>query len=210
MRGMGKREHQSGFGTLAIVLVLAVVAVLAVSGVVVYQRHKGASATNSAAVSSSQSTGKSTSTTGTQPAQTTTQYLTIKEWGVKLPLSDDNIKSAYYVVSTSLGKDPDGLPSGVWLGLNSLSDASCNPANNNLGNGTGAVGDILRVPQDATDPVSGKSYSQKYPNGVTIGGYYYGYQSWINDNSCTQKSASQAADTAFAIAAKGIVTATAN
>lgn len=202
---MGRTGNRNkGFSTLTILLgVLVIVAIAAVS-VVAYQRIS--SKTNDTASTNQPSNQQSgNSTTSTQPQPVT--YLTIKEWGVKLPLSSP-ISDAYYVVSTSFSNDPDGLPSGVWLGLKSLSDASCSPANNNMGNGTGAVGDILRVPQNATDPVSGQPYTQKYPNGATIGGYYYGYQSWMNDNSCIQKSTAQAADSAFATATKGIVAAT--
>jgi len=191
---------QLGFSVIEALLIVLVVAALAVTGFLVNQHHKPSSTKSSAATSQTQTT--------TQPAQTTTHYLEIKEWGIKLPLSD-SIKDAYYAVSTSFSNDPDGLPSGVWLGLKSLNDPSCNPANNNTGGGTGAIGDILRVPQNATDPVSGKLYSQKYPNGVTINGYYFGYQSWINDTSCTQRSTAQAANLAFATAVKSIVSTTA-
>lgn len=196
MKGQGR---QSGFSIVEGVIVVAAIAVIGAAGWFVYQHNRTKPA---AATGGSQTTTQNNNTT-TTPG-TTVGYLDIKEWGVKIPLTS-TISSAYYVVSTSLSNDPDGLPSGVWLGLKSLSDASCNPANNNLGNGTGAIGDILRVPVSATDPVSGKPYSQKYPNGVTIGAYYYGYQSWMNDNACTQKSTAQAADSAFASAANSIV-----
>jgi len=189
-----------------ILLAVLVVAALAVTGLVVYQHSKPSSAKNSAATSTTQTSTQSQGTTSTQTQQTTTDYLTIKEWGVKLPLSD-NIKSANYVVGTSFSNDSDGLPSGVFLGLTSLSDSSCNPSNNNNG-GTGAIGALLRVPPTATDAVSGQLLTQKYPNGVTIGNYYYAYQSRINNNSCNQKSSAQAADSAFATAAKNIVVAT--
>jgi hypothetical protein len=205
---MRRQEQQSGFGTTGILLTVLVVVLLAASGVVVYQHHKSSStsAKSTAATGSTQATGQSASQTGVQFAPAVTQYLTIKEWGVKLPLSD-SIKSAYYVVGTGFSSDPDGRPSGVFLGLTSLSDSSCNPSNNNNG-GTGAIGVLLRVPPAATDAVSGQPLTQKYPNGTTIGNYYYAYQSWVNRTSCNQKSTAQAADSAFAAAAKNIVAAT--
>lgn len=192
------QNKQAGFNIVELLLIIVAIGVIGVGGWFVYQ-HNTTKVSNAAG--GSQTTQQTPATT---PAPTVT-YLMIKEWGVKLPLTS-TISSAYYVVSTSFSNDPDGLPSGVWLGLKSLSDASCNPANNNSGDGKGAIGDILRVPVNATDPVSGQPYSQKYPNGVTLSGYYYGYQSWMASNSCTQKSTAQAADTAFASAAKGIVT----
>jgi hypothetical protein len=194
-----KGNKQAGFSIVEAAIVVVIAGAMAAAGFFVYQ-HNQTKVTDAAP-----NTNQQTSTT---PAPTPT-YLYVKEWGVKL-LLPDSVKDAYYVVSTSFSNDPDGLPSGVWLGLKSLTDPSCNPANNNTGGGTGAIGDILRVPQDATDPVPGKPYSQKYPNGVTIGGYYYGYQSWINSTSCTAKSTIQAADTAFATAAKSTALSTAN
>ena len=195
---MRQREHQSGFGTIEIVLVVLVVAVLAVTGLVVYQRHKPNSAKNSAATNHTQIT--------TQPAQTTTQYLDIKELGVKLPLSSE-ISNAYYVVAKGSSSGPGGQPDKVWLGLTSYTSASCNPANNDNG-GRGAIGAIIRVLPTDTDPVSGQLLTQKYPNGTTIGGYYYLYQSWATNNPCASNSTLQPIDSAFATAAKSEVTAT--
>ncbi len=203
---MRQQERQSGFGIVQIVLVVFVIAVMGVTGLVVYQHHKTNSAKDKAAASNTQTTTQPQNTTTTQTQQTTSDYLTITEWGVKLPLSD-HIKSAKYVVGTSFSNDQDGKPSGVFLGLTSLSDNSCNPSNNNNG-GTGAIGALLRVLPTETDAVSGQLLTQKYPNGTTIGNYYYAYQSWINRTSCNQKSTAQAADSALAAAAKNIVAAT--
>ena len=85
---MRQREHQSGFGTVKIVLMVFGIAVLAVTGLVLYQHHKPNSAKTSAATSPTQMTTQPQSTAATTQAQpTVTQYLTIKEWGVKIPLS---------------------------------------------------------------------------------------------------------------------------
>src|SRR5947207_15334609 len=97
---MRQREHQSGFSTIKIVLIAFVIAVVGVTGFVLYQRQKPGSANSSAATSQTQTAAQSQNTTSTQPAQATTQYLTIKEWGVKLPLSA-NIKEAYYTMEGS-------------------------------------------------------------------------------------------------------------
>jgi hypothetical protein len=127
---------------------------------------------------------------------------------VKLPLSD-TIKDAYYVVGTSFSKSSDGLSSGIFLGLKSLTAPTCNPANNNVGS-EGAIGAILRFLPTDTDAVTGQLLTTEYPNGVTIGKYYYGYQSWAKNNPCTQTSSVQAADTAFTAAATATVSAAAN
>ena len=110
---MKRREHQSGFGTTVILLIVLVIAALAVTGVVVYRYHKLNIGKNSAATSSSQSTGQQQGTTTTQSAQVTTPYLDVKEWGIKIPLSD-SIKGAYYTTAGS-NKGSDGLPNTAWL-----------------------------------------------------------------------------------------------
>lgn len=209
---MRRQEHQSGFSTVEILLVVLVIAVLAVSGSVVYLHHKTTTAakTNAATTNPAQSTGQQTSTTTTQPATTTTQYITVKEWGVKLPLSD-SIKDAYYVVPTGISDDSDGKPSAIDFGLTSL--------NSSCGTVTGgptdynSLGSIIRALPTDTDPVSGKLYTQLDPNGVTIGGYYYGYaDASIKNKTCSSQTTLQSIDSAFATAAKNTaaVTATTN
>src|SRR6266566_5289008 len=140
---MRQRESHSWFSAVNISLIVLVVAALAVTGLVLYQHHKSSSANSSAATSQPQTTTQPRSTASTQPQQTATQYLTIKEWGVKMPLSD-TLKTAYYVAGKGSSYGPGQLPSTVWLGLASLSNASCNPARNDNGE-RGAIGAILRV-----------------------------------------------------------------
>jgi hypothetical protein len=92
----------------------------------------------------------------------------------------------------------------MWLGLRSLNGTNCNPASNNTG-GSGAIGDLLRFPPSETDAVTGKLLTQEYTNGVTIGDYYYGYQSYLHDTTCSPINTVQLADSAFAAAAKSMV-----
>jgi len=193
-------NNQVGNSFIMATVTMLVVAALATSSWLIYQNNQTKIA--AAASNPNQSTTQQTTTTAHAPTVT---YLHIKEWGVKLPLSDA-IKDARYVVSTSFPTHPDGLPSGVWLSLNSLADPSCDPATNNAG-GTGAIGAILRVSPTYRNPVAPyQLYTDKYPNGVTIGNYYYAYQSWVTNTSCSQKTLSQQADKAFAATAKGTIT----
>lgn len=198
------RNRQSGFSTVGILVACLVVVALIGVGVFVYQ-HNRTALTNAAGGTQ---TSQQTTNTTTQQTATTGSYLTITEWGVKLPLSS-SISDAYYVVNPSSWKDPDGLPSQVWLGRKSFTNASCNPANNNEGQ-RGAIGSILRVPPTEQDQVTGQLLTQKYPNGVTVNGYYYAYQSWATSNPCASQANLQPFDSAFAAAAKGIIQATAN
>lgn len=203
---MKQREHQSGFSTTVVLLAVLVVAVLAVTGLVVYQRNKPSSTKTSATTSPTQTTAQPQSTATTQTQQTATRYLTIKEWRVKMLLSD-TIKDAYYVVGEGSSYGPGGLPSTMWLGLASFNSASCNPSRNDNGE-RGALGAILRVSPTETDPVSHQLLTHDLPNGATINGWYYAYQSLLKNNPCASESTLQPIDSAFAVAAKGIVAAT--
>jgi hypothetical protein len=209
LRGMRRREHQSGFGTVKIVLTVSVIAVMAVTGLVLYQQHKPNSANNSAATSQTQATTQPQSTTTTQPAAATAQYLTIKEWGVKLPLSG-NIKDAYYEVSTG-SVDANGQPNTMWLGLTSHNGGDCDATKANKPGATiiSDIGVLGRALPTDHEPVLGTLYTQLYP-GVTIGKYYYFYISGTKGKTCAPAATLHSIDSAFSTAAKGIVTATAN
>jgi len=204
------KRDQSGFSTVEIVLVVIVAAVIIAAGSFVAYRyhHKNVSTKSSAATGSSQTATQPQSTTTTQTQQPAAQYLDIKEWGVKMPLSA-TIKTAYYDVGKGSSYSPGGLPSTMWLGLASLSGASCNPSNNDSGQ-RGALGALLRVSPTDTDPVSGQLLTQKYPNGQTVNGWYYAYQSWAANNPCASSATLQPIDSAFATAIKSAVTATTN
>jgi hypothetical protein len=204
---MRRREHQSGFGTTVILLVVLVVAVLAVTGVVVYRYHKPNIGKNSAATSSSQSTGQQQGTTTTQSAQVTTPYLDVKEWGIKIPLSD-SIKGAYYTTAGS-NKGSDGLPNTAWLGLTSLNSSGCNVDNTGPSSTATPIGSIIRVAPTDRDPVHSTPYTQLYPDGVTVKGYYYAYAAWKN-KSCAPQATLQSIDAAFAKAAENTVADTTN
>lgn len=200
---MRRREHQSGFSTVELLLVVLVIGIVGAAGWFVYQ-HNRTKATQAAPNASNQQTQQTTTTT---PAPTVA-YLTLKEWGVKLPLSD-SIKDSYYTVPRDISSDPDGQPSGVYLGMTSL-NTSCGivtPDSKGIDN---ALGAITRVPPTYTDPVSGELFTQKYPGGVTINGYYYVYASRTSGKTCASASTLQNADSAFATAVKSIATSTAN
>jgi hypothetical protein len=205
---MRRRDHQSGFSTTVILLVVLVVAVLAVTGVVVYQHHKTGSAKDRAAANTTQTTTQPSGTTTTQPAPTTTQYLTIKEWGVKLPLSS-TINDAYYVVSNG-SADANGQPNTMWLGLTSLGgDCDASKANTPGTSKISEIGALGRALPTDHEPVLGTLYTQLYP-GVTIGKYYYFYLSGTKGKTCAPAATLQSIDSAFGTAAKNTVTATAN
>lgn len=202
---MRQRGQQSGFGTVELLLVVLLVAVVGLAGVLTYQhRHKVSTVKDTASTSPSQSSSSTMGTPSTQPVATTTQYLTIKEWGVRLPLPDD-IKDAYYTPSTG-SADVDGTPNTMWIGLKSLDSSGCEAANANKGGKP--LASIVRTMPNETDPVSGKPYTQLYSNGVTIGKYYYFYNTWSKGNNCTTASTFTKVDSSFTAAIKNTSTST--
>src|SRR6266699_968134 len=106
MQSRQPRPKQSGFSAIEVLFVVLVVVALAVIGFVVYQRHKSISTKSTATTNAAQTT--------TRPAQTATQYLTIKEWGVRLKLNSDTASLYYYI--------KPNLPDVAYLSLKTISD----------------------------------------------------------------------------------------
>lgn len=144
-------------------------------------------------------------TADTTSSQTTaTQYLDIKEWGVELPLTS-NVSDAYYVVPQGISLDADGKPSGVYVTSASLTGSCGNISTGNTSRSIEkSVGEIVRVLPTATDPVTGKLYTQELPDGVTVDDYYYGYSSNLSNNGCASTSTLQSIDSSFSAAVKSI------
>jgi hypothetical protein len=198
-----KSNKTLGFTLIEASLAIVTVFILAGLSFAVYQHNK-TQTTNAAPNTSQINNGGAT----TKPAAPTVTYLTVKEWGVKLPL-DNTVKDAYYVIDPSSWKNPDGLPSTAFLGVKSLSSTSCNPTNNTEGK-KGAIGAILRVPSGQADLVTGQPIAQEYPNGITVNGYYYTYQSWTSNNPCASQNTLQPYDSAFATNTKSTAQASTN
>ncbi len=201
---MRRREHQSGFSIVEALIVVVVIGVIGTAGWFVYQHNR--TKVTDATANPNQSNSHQTPAT-TTPAAPTVASLTLKEWGLNLPLSD-KIKDAYYVPSVS-SKGTDGLPNSMLLGLTSLDASSCTAAGSNHGQDS-AIGAIFRALPTETDPVTGQLLTQEYPNGTTIGTYYYGYESFTNSSGRTCKASGttlQPIDAAFANAAKKITAA---
>lgn len=196
---MRQESNRSGF--VGVIVTLAVVVVIAVAGFILYQHQKTRPLASSSVGQPSQSSASQETMTA-QSAQAATQYLNIKEWGVALPLPA-NIKDAYYVVPTGISSDPDGLPSGIIVGVKSL-NANCGAVAADPKGYKNLIGEVVRVPPTAIEPLQNKPYTQLYPNGVTIGSYYYGYMSAIQGKTCAAQSSLKSVDSAFVNAVKGM------
>jgi hypothetical protein len=194
--------NNKGFGLIAVLAVIVVLALASGAGAYVYHRdHK---ANNSNTTAHATTTGGRSHTTPSSKTQAQQQYLDIKEWGVKLPLSSA-IADAYYVASTS-SKDANEEPNTVWLGLTSLDANGCSASNGNDGKSP-ILAALVRVSPTATNPVTGESYKQQDPNGVTVGEYYYGYTAYAglqSGSKCGSATNLAAVNSAFKNAAAGI------
>jgi len=193
MRELDKNE--AGFSVVEAILILIILATIGFAGWYVYHKnHKTvpASTSKTSAIISSK-----------KPAMPAQQYLDVKEWGIKIPLSS-TISDAYYVAAT----DSTGT---MWLGLKSL-DSTCAASNaNNAGAGGAdlALAALVRVAPSDLEPVQGKPYSQLYP-GTVIGGYFIGYVSHPDATSCTSATKLRLINTVFSTAVKGIISDTTN
>ncbi|HUD81259.1 MAG TPA: hypothetical protein VMR08_01355 [Patescibacteria group bacterium] len=111
-------KSEKGFSAVEIVLVIAVVVLIGVVGWLVYKDHHK---TTTALVTTTSSTKPATSTstkTTTTPTTTNVNYLTIKQWGVKLTLTSPIDNATYTLVTNNVY-----LPPSVFLSTSTL-DAS--------------------------------------------------------------------------------------
>lgn len=191
---MGRMKHiNSGVGIVELLVIIAALGVIGAGGWFVYQHNRTKPV--DAAINSQPSQQTATATTTPITAAT----LDIKEWGVRLPLSNP-IKDAYYVVATNSTDT-------MWLGLKSLDSAGCAADLGNTQGASAVIAAIIRVLPTDKDPVKGILYTQLYP-GRTIDGHYYAYMAHPN-NQCVSTTSHASVDAAFEVAAENIVSATA-
>lgn len=195
-----RTKTQNGFSTITIAVALILVLVIAGIGFTVFNR----SSDTKTAIAPTEGAPNSQQPIDQQPAapeRPVTTYLEIKEWGVKLPLSDA-IKDAYYVVPNGISKNADGRPSGIIIGITSLND-SCGIVTSRSEDFQKAFAEIVRTLPTNKYPTSGKAYTEQFPIGVTIDGYYYGYAKFLYEKLCEPQDKLQAIDDALANATKG-------
>ncbi len=183
-------NKQTGFSIIEAVIAIVIVGAAVTTGVIVYQ-HNQTKVTDAAP------------NTNNPPSQqvTTTPYLSIKEWAVKLPLSS-NVKDAYYVVATNSTDT-------MWLGLTSLDSTGCAAARGNTDGASAPIAALIRVLPTDHEPVSGKLYTDLYP-GMTVGNYYYALLDGTKSKTCTSATSLQSISSALTTAAKSTVSAAAN
>ena len=195
---MPTKPKQSGFSIIEVSLVILVVAVLSATGFVVYQHHKPSSAKNSAATSSNQPTEQPQGTTTTQSAQTTRQYLTIKEWGVRVPYSG-SLKLSY---TMSLESRTATFSSDQLTALSS----DC-VGRSGLIIRWASTDQVSEGPPDANTPTAANAFAGKDPSTLPyahIGNYYFTFahdQAACGDLNTTAATQSQTNDAVKALVA---------
>lgn len=188
------KSKQSGFSVVEALIVIVVIGLFAVGSWAVYQRTKQSATKTDAASNPNQSTQQT-------PAPAVA-YLTITEWGIKVPLSDA-IKDATYIPAATI-VDKNGRPAAMWVSTAAIEAKGCTLSNKDR-DGGGAIGEIMRIEPGDTDGITGELLTKKFPNGTTVGGYYYAYKSWATSNTCASAADQQAPDAAFAAAVNGQV-----
>ena len=185
---MGKiRKNQEGFSVVEVVLVLVVVALIGVVGFMVYKnQHK---TTNNSTTNATTLTTppKTTTPPVTTPAQTT-DTLTVKEWGVKVPLTTDISDLTYEVTGKGLNLHDQNQPV-IKFYTKRLKEAQgiCSSNNFPVSLNRGISTDIPIMgdgpgPDDTTANTYGYLYDHKSitPDGgrihvglIKVGTYYY-------------------------------------
>lgn len=184
--------NSKGVGLVAVLVVILILVMLGGAGFYVYQRDHNARTSNDATSSIQRNQN-------TNRQQSNQQYLTIREWAIKVPLSE-SIKDAYYTpTGSNLGTD--GLPNTAWLGLTSLNSSGCDISSSGRSSTAAPIGSIFRVAPTDRDPVSGELYTKQYPNGVTLGAHYYVYTPW-KSQTCASQTTVQSINSAFTDAVK--------
>lgn len=158
-------KNQKGFTVIEVLLVLILLSIVGFSGYYVYHTQKSSSTKPAiSTTASSTSAGKDTTSTQTTTPSDSTQYLVIKEWGVKIPLSDA-IKDAVYAYSVEYGAESAGLSTKTLAAYGDGCEAG----------GVGAGG-IDRQTVTEHDQNAQKDDNMNYPvYSIKVGNYYYQY-----------------------------------
>lgn len=158
---MKKFSKYSGFAVLEIVLIFVILGIIGFAGWYVWHSKQNANKAYNGASASSQEKAKPSGKKKSAPAPPPQQYLVIKEWGVKIPLSS-SITGAYYTISNT------SAPEEIVYLLDSGFDATKNS------NGTGCQGTyapgmfaIARVPKASINQVENVEGEQ---DGLLAGG----------------------------------------
>lgn len=112
-------KNESGFSPVEVILLVGIIVSLGAVGWLVYDRQQSESDSTVVNNSSQQDKPHGGDESGLGDARSAAGYMTIKEWGVKLPLTEA-VKDATYFAHT----DADGSRH-IYLSLASLAGTDC-------------------------------------------------------------------------------------
>lgn len=166
-------KNQQGIAIIESLLSLGIVGVVCFTAwFVVASTAKANEALDASDASSNQIIIKPRDDSATDDEQT---YLTIKEWGVRVPLSDTS-KNAEYKYRNNY----------AYIDVTGLKNGECSDE--------GATGVILRFKKADINPDTEKTYLSSLPDAPQVGQYYYAYTG--PQAACSDDDAVQAAVTA--------------
>lgn len=171
---MGKlKNNQSGFGAVEGILVLVIVVLIGVVGYMVYHNHK-TKTTPAVSKTVAKSTTSAKKTPATNQASST-QYLTVKEFGIKIPLTSSTSDLGYIYNSSGYNNLPYITLGSKTLAQEAMKDdpANCTQARLNETNGLYPISYVYSTKWEV-DGGGGQGISQAT---ATVGGkgyYWYG------------------------------------
>lgn len=194
-------KEETGFTAIEMLLCLIIVILITFVGYYIYNAQKNTDAINKAVSTAASSPVPKTTR---KLATSTAGYLSIKEWGVKLPLSSDTNDAVYSKTSGESTAAGIPQPDGDYAYL-SLQQFASNPS---CSVDRGTLGAITRFTAKTPDPVNpGGTLLADSPNATKVGDYYYQFESSKSGCYSDAKTATQAAKSrdAFIQAIKSIV-----
>jgi prepilin-type N-terminal cleavage/methylation domain-containing protein len=174
------KDNQKGFGLIESLLVILIIAVIGFGGYYVWHTQRTKTPTITTTIST--------------PTASTQQYLTIKEWGVRVPMpSDVAMSDIYYVTGTDT---LDGSSSEVGLASHKISalTSDCIPQ---AGVNESPFGWIVRMTPAAYQQAAADYQDTGLKNGTLLGSYYYVWRAPVancaeNDDGNSKITASYA------------------
>lgn len=177
-------KNQKGFSAVILLLALVLVAIVSFTGYYVWNTQSNKKTNSQQTKTADDSVAKKqTDTTATKPADTT-KYLVIKEWGVKIPLTD-TIADTTYLYKNGY----------VYVSTDSLTKKypECSTGKTTV-YAYGRFGS-MKDPVDAPG-AEGQTYGDIMPNAPKVGSYYYygtPAQALCNSNDATTQKEMDAA-----------------
>ena len=205
------KTNQEGFSAVEAILIILIVGIISFAGWFVWNSQKQTSKTidesnkSSSAATSTKKTTVSNATASSSTVQGTVNYVDVKDWGVKIPLSE-GIKSISFKYDTSRTFFPGDV-----IVITSITDSSGKEFKPFVSNG---VINEQNVDAICTTYGLGRSTNSSEINATTglpydqashVGNYYY-YNAHPSGGSCGQSDAATKATDATKAMFKNLTT----